>query len=111
MSRLGILGATALSISLAVAAPAFAQHVRGGGGTRIGGGNFGAMRAGAATFGGAQANFRGAQASLGGANISARPGGAQIAQGGLSRFFYACDLVRPTLLFAGGTLGRRSRST
>lgn len=81
MSRLGILGATALSISLAVAAPALAQHMRGGGVGHVSGGNFGAMRAGGATFGGAQANFRGAQASLGGANVAGRPGGAQITQG------------------------------
>jgi hypothetical protein len=68
MSRLGILGATALSLTLAVT-PALAQHVRSGGG----------------------AAFRGAQASVGspgfagrsGAQFAAAPsrGGAQFTQG------------------------------
>jgi len=93
MSKLGILAATALSLSLAIATPALAQHARGGGGgmraaggMHVGGGNFGGMRGGPAV--GAQANFRGAQANLGAANVAARSGnfarrgGAQYAQGG-----------------------------
>jgi hypothetical protein len=44
MSKLGIVGATALSLALAVATPAFAQGVRGG-----------VMHAGSGGFRGAQA--------------------------------------------------------
>jgi len=40
MSKLGIIGATALSLALAVAAPAFAVGLRGGGAMRIGSGGF-----------------------------------------------------------------------
>jgi hypothetical protein len=73
MSKPIILGAAALSLSLAVATPALAQHVRGGGGgvraVHAGGANFGGMRAGAPTVA-AQANFRGAQASVRGANVA-----------------------------------------
>jgi hypothetical protein len=36
MSKLGIVGATALSLALAVATPAFAQGVRGGGAMHVG---------------------------------------------------------------------------
>ena len=36
MSKLGILGATALSLALAVATPAFALGVRGGGAMHVG---------------------------------------------------------------------------
>ena len=52
MIRLGILGATALSLSLAVATPALAQHARGGGmrggsAMHVGGGGMGGgMRVG-----------------------------------------------------------------
>jgi hypothetical protein len=48
MSKLGILGATALSLALAVATPAFAVGLRGGGAMLVGSGG-----------------FRGAQASVG----------------------------------------------
>ena len=51
MSKLGIVGATALSLALAVATPAFAVRLRG-----VGGG--GAMRVD-------NGGFRGAQASIG----------------------------------------------
>jgi len=91
MSKIGIVGAAALSLSLAVATPALAQHVRGGGGMHaagggmhVGGGNFGGMRAGAATN--AQANFRGAQASLGGPSGTGRTG-TRFAQGGTREGF------------------------
>jgi len=40
MSKLGIVGATALSLALAVATPAFAQGVRGGGAMHVGSGGF-----------------------------------------------------------------------
>jgi hypothetical protein len=40
MSKLGILGATALSLALAVAAPAFAVGLRGGGAMHVGSGGF-----------------------------------------------------------------------
>jgi hypothetical protein len=48
MSKLGIIGATALSLALAVATPAFAVGLRGGGAMYVGSGG-----------------FRGAQASVG----------------------------------------------
>jgi hypothetical protein len=92
MSRLGILGATALSLSLAVATPALAQHAHGGG-MRGGGGGMhmgGGMHVGGGGMhvGGGGA-FRGAQASIGagrvggmnGANFAGR-GNGQFAQGG-----------------------------
>ena len=60
MSKLGIVGATALSLALAVATPAFAVGLGGGGGAMhvggIGGGN--GMHVGSG-------GFRGAQASIG----------------------------------------------
>ena len=40
MSKLGILGATALSLTLAVATPAFAVGLRGGGAMLVGSGGF-----------------------------------------------------------------------
>ncbi|HLV96227.1 MAG TPA: BA14K family protein [Candidatus Acidoferrales bacterium] len=85
MSKLGILGVTALSLSLAVATPALAAEMRGGGGMHAGGGNFGGVRGGAA-FSGARANFSGAQASVGRTNFAGRGGQVasqgQVAQGG-----------------------------
>ncbi len=98
MSKLGILGATALSLTLAVATPALAQvgrsaggggaagmHVSGGGG--MGGGM--PVGGGGGMVGGGSSGFRGAQASIGagpaarvsGGNFVAR-GGGQFAQGG-----------------------------
>ena len=63
MNRLGILGATALSLSLAVASPALAQHVRGSAAVHASGGaNFSGARSGVFNAG-PQANFRGANAS------------------------------------------------
>jgi hypothetical protein len=70
MSRLGILGATALSLTLAAATPALAQHVRGGAAVRAGGSP--GINSGTA--------FRGAQANIGTANV-ARTGNAQFAAG------------------------------
>jgi hypothetical protein len=40
MSKLGIVGATALSLALAVATPAFAVGLRGGGAMHVGSGGF-----------------------------------------------------------------------
>jgi hypothetical protein len=81
MSKLGILGATALSLSLAIASPAFAQqHAHGGGmrggGMHVGGGG---MHVGAAGFRGAQANIGAGR--VGGANFAGR-GTGQFAHGG-----------------------------
>jgi BA14K-like protein len=86
MTKLGILAATALSLTLAVATPASAAW-RGGGG-HVGGGGM-HMGGGAMHMGGNNAAFRGAQASIGagrpaamsGGNFAGR-GGAQFAQGG-----------------------------
>ena len=91
MSKLGILGATALSLSLAIASPAFAQQAHGGGmrggGMHVGGGGM-RMGGGGMHVGGGGA-FRGAQASIGagrvggmnGATFAGR-GNGQFAQGG-----------------------------
>src|SRR5450631_3795430 len=95
MSKLGILAATALSLSLAVATPALAGgHGWGGGGMHGGGMHF---SGGAAAFHGASPAFaghafRGAQASMAaGPSVSggnfARAGSAQFAQGGYQRGF------------------------
>src|SRR5579871_579620 len=80
MTKLGVLGATALSLSLAFAAPALAQqapHARAGGHAAAGGGGMGRAAMGAGPR--AQANF-GAQANVGRANF-ARGGNAQFARG------------------------------
>src|SRR5579872_3689102 len=94
MTRSGIFGATALSLSLAIAAPALAQHepggragahVSGAAGMRAGGGapqaNFRSPQAGA------QANFRSGQANARATNFAGRTnaqvaprGNAQLAQ-------------------------------
>jgi len=72
MSRLGLLGATALTLALAVATPALAQQVHGNAGVRSGGmGNAPRVSGGgAAAFRGAQANTnfagRGSQQFVGG---------------------------------------------
>jgi hypothetical protein len=88
MSKLGILGAAALSLSLAAAVPAVAQarggHFGGGGGMHMGGGG---MHMGAPMGGGHMggAGFRGAQASIGGAPAAstfAGRGSSTFAQGG-----------------------------
>jgi len=106
MSRLGIFGATALSLSLAIATPALAQHARGagamhGGGApmHMGGGNVGGMRAGGPAFSGSQANFRGAQANANvaarpSANVAARPGGEHFARGGFRQGEFRGDRGR-----------------
>jgi hypothetical protein len=96
MKRLGVSGATALSLSLAIATPVLAQeggkaaggHAGAAMGARAGGANAGGARMGGPRMGsvGAQANFRGGQtfrggqANVGGANFAGR-GNAQFAQG------------------------------
>ena len=73
MTKLGILGATALSLSLAIAAPALAQHGPRAGAHAAAGhmsGNMGRAAMGAGPR--AQANFGGAQANAGRANLAAR---------------------------------------
>jgi BA14K-like protein len=103
MTRPGIFGATALSLSLAIAAPALAQqapgghagaraggaHIGGGAGMHTGGGNFGGPRMGGAP----QASFRGAQANAGGAQFAGR-GNAQFAQNGAYRGQFRGDRGR-----------------
>jgi BA14K-like protein len=80
MTRLGILGATALSLSLAIAAPALAQQQAqhgGRAGTQASGANAGGARIGGARV---QSNFSGAQTNVGRSNFAGR-GNAQFAQG------------------------------
>jgi hypothetical protein len=91
MNRLGILGATALSLSLVIAAPVFAQergnaaggHPGGTMGARGGNANMSGQRMGGPRMGnvGGQANFRGGQANAGQSNFAGR-GNGQFAQGG-----------------------------
>ncbi len=89
-----LLGATALSLSLAIAAPALAQenhggraaHVGASTGMRSGGGNIGAPQTNfRAAQPGAQANFRSGQPNVGAANYAGR-GNAQFAQRGNAQF-------------------------
>ena len=87
MTKFGILGATALSLSLAIAAPALAQQGPRGGAHAAGGhmaGNTGRAAMGAGPR--AQANFGGgARANAGRANVAARGnfarGNTQVAAG------------------------------
>ena len=93
MSKLGILGATALSLTLAVATPALAQigrgggHTGGGGGMHVGGGG-GGMHVGGGGGMHVGGGFRGAQASIGAGRAGVVSGGsfagrgAQFSQGG-----------------------------
>jgi hypothetical protein len=90
MMKLGMLGASALVVALAVATPVSAEMGHGGGG-RMGGGGMGGMHAGPAggtNIGGGSGGFRGAQASMGGGQVgggqgwAGRSGGGQFAQGG-----------------------------
>ena len=92
MSKLGILGATALSLTLAVATPVLAQGRGGGGhggGTHVGGmgggmragGMAGGMHMGGSGFRGAQASIGAGSPAVAGGNFAGR-GGAQFAQGG-----------------------------
>lgn len=82
MKRFGVIGATALSLSLAIAAPVLAQEAHGnaagaraGGamGARAGGANAGGARMAGPRMGnvGAQANFRGAQTNVRGPQANA----------------------------------------
>src|SRR5579864_7229077 len=96
MTRSGIFGATALSLSLAIAAPALAQHEPGGrAGAHVSGAagmRAGGMRAGGAPQAnfrspqaGGQANFRSGQANAGATNFAGRTN-AQMAQRGNAQF-------------------------
>jgi BA14K-like protein len=83
MTRSSVLGATALSLSLAIATPVLAQQQAHGGRAGVGahaaGGNMGGARMGSGP--GMQPNFRGAQANNTQANFAGR-GNAQFAQRG-----------------------------
>jgi hypothetical protein len=90
MKRLGVFGATALSLSLAIATPVLAQEAGraagghpGAMGARAGSANVGGARMGGPRMGnaGAQANFRGGQTNVGRSNFAGR-GNAQFVQGG-----------------------------
>lgn len=84
MTKLGILGATALSLSLAIATPALSQEAHGGrAGAHAAAGNMGRAAMGSGPRMGAapraQSNFA-AQANVGRANVAGR-GNAQFAEG------------------------------
>src|ERR1700755_1877019 len=76
MNKLGILGATALTLSFAIATPSLAQEARGGGRAAVGAHAGGARRGGGPRMGGgAQMGAgprMGAQANVGGGNFAAR---------------------------------------
>jgi hypothetical protein len=79
MTRFGVLGATALSLSLVIATPVLAQQAPGGRtGAHAAAGNMGGARMGSAPR--VQSNFRGAQPNMGRANFAGR-GNAQFARG------------------------------
>ena len=79
MTKLGIFGATALSLSLAIATPVLAQQSPGSrAGAHAAAGNTGGARMGSGPR--VQSNFRGGQANVGAANFASR-GNAQFAQG------------------------------
>jgi BA14K-like protein len=85
MTKFGVLGATALSLSLAIATPVLAQQGTGGrGGAHAASGHMG----GGARMGAGprmQSNVRGGQANMGGANFAGR-GNAQLGQRGNGQF-------------------------
>jgi BA14K-like protein len=84
MTRFGVLGATALSLSLAIATPVLAQQARGSkAGAHAAGGNMGGARMGSGPR--TQSNFRGAQGNVGAANFAGR-GNAQFAPRGNAQF-------------------------
>jgi hypothetical protein len=87
MTRLGVLGATALSLSFAIATPVLAQQQqghggRGGMGAHAAGGHMGGARMGGGPRVGAQANMGGGNfAARGNANFAARGNTAQFNRG------------------------------
>ena len=84
MTRLGVLGATALSLSFAIATPALAQDARGARasvGAHAAGGNMGGARMSGPRVG-AQANVNGGNfAARGNASFAARGNTAQFSRG------------------------------
>ena len=84
MTRFGVLGATALTLSLAVATPVLAQQAPGSkAGAHAAAGNMGGARMGGGPR--MQSNFRGAQGNVGAANFAGR-GNAQFAPRGNAQF-------------------------
>jgi hypothetical protein len=83
MTRFGVLGATALSLSLAIATPVLAQQAHGNKAGAHAAGNMGGARMGGGPR--MQSNFRGAQGNVGAANFAGR-GNAQFAQRGNAQF-------------------------
>jgi hypothetical protein len=84
MTKLGVLGATALSLSLAIATPVLAQQASAGrAGAHAAAGHMGGARMGSGPRMQSN-NFRGPQANVGGANFAGR-GNAQFAQRGQFR--------------------------
>ena len=86
MTRFGVLGATALSLSLAIATPALAQQAPGNkAGAHAATGNMGSARMGSGPR--MQSNFRGGQANanVGRTNFAGR-GNAQFAPRGNAQF-------------------------
>jgi BA14K-like protein len=78
MTRFGVLGATALSLSLAIATPVLAQQAPGGRAGAHAAGNMGGARMSSGPR--VQSNFRGAQPNMGRTNFAGR-GNAQFARG------------------------------
>jgi BA14K-like protein len=79
MMKLGVFGATALSLSLAILTPALAQQPQGNRAGVHAGGNMGGARMGSAGPRVQSSNFRGSQGNVGAANVGGR--NAQFVQG------------------------------
>jgi hypothetical protein len=94
MSRLGILGATALSLSLAIASPAFAQQAHGGG-----------MHVGGVHVGGGGGAFRGAQASIGAGRVGGMNGATFAGRGNVQNGQFAQGGFRGDRGFRGHDRG------
>jgi BA14K-like protein len=83
MSKLGIIGASALSLALAAATPAFAQRVTaGGGGAHVAGGGGGMHVGGGGMRVGGGGGMRGGAASIGAGRVGSVSGGNFAAGGG-----------------------------
>ncbi len=98
MTKLGIIGATALSLSLAVATPSFAAGPHGGhfgGGMHGGGMHMSGMHTSGMHMSGGGAGFRGAHASIGG-------GGGHFSGGHFGRGDHGDRGFGPGIGFAAG---------
>lgn len=104
MSKLGILGVSALSLTLAVAAPAFAaERGSGGGAHATSTGTGGGMQASSGGFRGAQASIgAGPAATVSGGSFAGRSGGQFVQGGGQGDHGFRQHRFGPGFGFAAG---------